>query len=87
MKIIKKPKLPIQKCERCRCEFEIKPKDIQDDPVSLTIGFNPVVYCPVCQYKIHVDFNSNNVVIELKKPHSKLGKAILKHEKQQNENL
>lgn len=87
MKIIKKPNIPIQKCERCCCEFKIKPKDIEVDPIGFVAGVNPVAYCPVCGDKIFINFNSNNVDIEIKKPHSKLGKAILKDKKQQNENL
>lgn len=57
MKIIKKPKIPVQVCTKCGCIVQMKIKDLTLD----YSGENRTHFkCPICWTKNEVKFNEVN---------------------------
>lgn len=54
MKIIKKPVLPLQKCENCGCEFEIKSRDLKK-----RLKADRFMSCPFCKRWVTVKLNAS----------------------------
>ena len=52
MKIIKKPKIPVQTCGVCACIVQIKTKDLVADSGEVKDSFK----CPICCAKNKVNF-------------------------------
>ena len=54
MKIVKKPKIPVQVCTKCGCVIQIKTKDLTLDYAGETKTY---FKCPICWTKNAVKFN------------------------------
>ena len=53
MKIVKKPKIPVQVCKKCGCVAQIKTKDLTLDYAGETKTF---FKCPICWTKNETQF-------------------------------
>lgn len=54
MKIMKKPKIPVQVCKKCGCVLEMKVKHLVLDYAGET---RTCFKCPICWTKNEVQFN------------------------------
>lgn len=61
MKILKKPKIPVQTCKNCGCVVKITPKDLICESVSnYTTPARDFFKCPICDAENKVRFEKEN---------------------------
>lgn len=61
MKIMNKPKIPVQVCKKCGCEVKIKQKDLAlDNEGDAKTSFK----CPICWTRNDVQFKEEKEEVE-----------------------